>query len=224
MDNVIEIAEQWEEELAASAVELTVEVWGSHVFSGQAAIEKAKEVRELRNAVVDAGVAPDAVSLVGLRAEVRDGFFSKSSSAHYTLRVRVDDLDRLAGVFDAVVSSKQARLQGVHWVFEPSLEQVSEWLARCARRAKSEARALAEAVGHELQGVAFGRSQILGRDSLREHAHVQMFGPPAKVRMGRASLAEDLDTAELAPTRRMGVKLEMGFTIRGGAGSAPGPR
>ncbi len=220
-EDVLEIAEQWVGDVAATEAELTVEVHGERFFGGQAALEKAAEVRALREALADAGLPGDAVSLRGLRAHVSTGLFSRSSSAYYTLGVRIADLSRIADVFEAIVGAKQASLTQVRWIYEPDEAVIGEWLARCARRARVAAEALAGALGGQLRGVAFCRSSVLGRERLEgDVLHVHAFAAP-QMRASRGLLSAELaggapggeGAAELAPTRRMGVRVELGFRL-----------
>lgn len=212
-DEVIEIEERWVDEVRASAAELSVQVHGERLFGGEAALEKAREVRALVEALVACGLDAEDVSLTGLRAHVSTGLFTKSSSAYYTLRVRVDDLARLTDVFDAVTRAEQATLLGIRWVHEPSDAVVGGWLGRCARRARAAADHLAEALGARIEGVAHCRSEVLGRDRLEpDQVYLHAVAGAAPLRK-RASLAESLDTTELAPSRRMGVRATIGFRI-----------
>lgn len=215
----IQVSEQHAEDVPASAAELTVVVEGSELFGGRAALEKAKEVRALRDALAEVGLPTEAVSLRGLQAHVATGLFTRSSSATYTLAIRVDDLEQLTPAFAAVVQAKQATLRDVRWIYEPAPEVIEAWLARCAKRARGAASSLASALGTSLGPVAYCRSQVLGRDLMQPHHvvvhHLAM--PAAAKSHSAASMFLDEDGfgggAELAPTRRMGVQVQLGFRL-----------
>ena len=63
-------------------------------------LKKAKEVSQLISALVETGLKEQDVTLRGVHAESSSGILGKSTSASYQLRVRCDELEKLADVLE----------------------------------------------------------------------------------------------------------------------------
>lgn len=68
-DESIEVFGIYYEELAADAADLFVNVTGSSLFTGRAAVTQAKEVAAIVHSLKAAGLDADAVEVVSVRAE-----------------------------------------------------------------------------------------------------------------------------------------------------------
>jgi len=88
--DLIEVVANIEEDVAADGVDIQVSVDGSSLFTGRAALSKAREVHQLVEALAQVGVPENQIFVEGIRATTTSGIFSKSSSAHYSLRVRTN--------------------------------------------------------------------------------------------------------------------------------------
>lgn len=88
----------------ANAPDVFVEIKGDSFFSGKEAIKKAREVKEMVQALLQAGIDESMIELMGVRMEVSSGMISKSSSALYRLRLHLTKLDSLGDVLGAVTS------------------------------------------------------------------------------------------------------------------------
>lgn len=69
--DVIVIAASHEEDVLAGSADVWVSVHGSSLFTGRAALRKAKEVSELVTALQQAGFPEEDISLASVRAQVR---------------------------------------------------------------------------------------------------------------------------------------------------------
>jgi uncharacterized protein YggE len=207
----IHVSEEHSGEVPASGAKLFVSVQGSRVFSGNSAMTEAAEVRRLIDALVAAGAGPRDVELVNVHLDVKQGVFSKSSSATYSMRILCPDPTRLTSLLDAIADQKNCTLQRVAWDFGATNERRAEWLALCAQRARAKAAAIATALGHELGGV----ERIVEERTPEAELRIQTFGDvlPAMARRS-ASVSEELGGLELSPTRTLTVKLQAYFKLR----------
>jgi uncharacterized protein YggE len=173
---------------------------------------EAAEVRRLVDALVAAGAGPRDVELVNVHLDVKQGVFSKSSSATYSMRIQCPDPTRLTSLLDAVADQKNCSLQRVAWDFASTNERRAEWLALCAVRAKTKAAAIATALGLELGGV----DRIVEERTPEAELRIQTFGGAVPVMAARRSVSvtDELGGLELSPTRTLTVKLQAYFKLR----------
>lgn len=150
--DTIKISASHKEEIFANRVDLFVTVRGSSLIGGNEAMKKAKEVRQLVEALTSFGLSPEAIQLQGVRIESSSGALLKSSSATYRLKVTCEKLDQLPELLDIVASQKNASLERVQWKYpeeagrERALEQALE-------KAKSKAEKVAASLGVKMLGV-----------------------------------------------------------------------
>jgi uncharacterized protein YggE len=142
-----------EREVQASRVDLQVTIHGQAWFSGQAALRKAKEVRELVADLVEAGVPEDRIEVKGIEAAVSSGAFGKSSGAAYHLKIRLPDLELLAPAMTAVMGRKDALLSGLEWQYDDLDAVQHEMLAEALGKVRAKADLVCRAMGHEQLGI-----------------------------------------------------------------------
>ncbi|RPI92280.1 MAG: DUF541 domain-containing protein [Chloroflexi bacterium] len=140
------------EEIFASHANLYVTVKGSSVVSGNEAMKKAREVSQLVEALTRFGLSPEAVQLLGVHIEAASGVLLKSSSAIYSLRIRMEKLDQLAELLDIIASQKNAALERIEWKY-PEEAAGERALEAAIARAKAKAGKVAAEMGVKLLGV-----------------------------------------------------------------------
>lgn len=177
--DLLKVSVSHSEELQADQADLQVTIRGSSLIHGNAALTKAREVRQLVEALTGLGLPERQIQLREVYAEVSSGLL-KSSSATYQLRIQCRALDLLPEVIGAVASQKQASLTSIVWRYPEDPEAQDAWSERCLLRAGQKARRMAAALGVRLLGVY--------------RVEEQLSNPPA--------YAEDLDVAKLAPQSR----------------------
>ncbi len=148
--DLIEVSAELEEDEAADKVDLYVDVEGSSLFTGRAALRQAREVHALVESLGQVGVAEDQIFVEGISASTQSGIFSKSSSAHYRLRVRCRNLERLGDVLGAITGQKNVTMGRMEWGFDEGAAAGARRLARCAAMARQKAEAVAAALGVRL--------------------------------------------------------------------------
>jgi len=200
----------------AARADVATVISGQRLFTGNAALEKAQEVASVVAALEHIGVGE--VELVGIHAHVSSGLLGRYSRATYVLRARVEDMELLPLLFEAITTQKHATLAGIDWEFEPTPAQTSTWLEGCVARARHSADVIASAMGRRIAGVHRCEARVLGRRAIEPDAVVQFHGDMPMshaVRCAKAQLTEEraLGGAHLAPRRSMGVVLEIAFSI-----------
>lgn len=150
--DTIKISVSHYEEIFASHANLYVTVKGSSVVSGDEAMKKAREVSQLVEALTGFGLGSEAIQLLGVHIESAGGALLRSSSATYRLRVRLDNLDRMAELLDIVASQKNAALERIEWKY-PEDEARERGLEAAIEKGKAKAEKVAASMGINLLGV-----------------------------------------------------------------------
>lgn len=155
MDNkpdTIKVSAFHKEEIFASHANLYVTVKGSSIVSGNEAMKKAKEVNQLVEALTRYGLSQDAVQLQGVRIETASGALLKSSSATYSLKIKAEKLEQLAGLLDIIADQKNASMNRIEWKY-PEDAARERGLEAAIAKGKAKADKVAASLGVKLLGV-----------------------------------------------------------------------
>ncbi|HEY1015458.1 MAG TPA: SIMPL domain-containing protein [Herpetosiphonaceae bacterium] len=150
--DIITVNAMHTEEIAANEADLLVTIRGSSLISSDSALRKAREVRQLVQALEALGVGEEAVELREVHADVHNGLLG-TSSAQYNLKIRCERLEQLADLIGAVTALKQASLSAIQWRYPDDEAAQHRWLDLCLRQANERARVMAAALGVSLLGV-----------------------------------------------------------------------
>lgn len=143
-----------EEGVEADHADLFVTIQGTSLFTGQAALTKAREVAQLVAAIQAAGIDNSDIRLQNVRADVTSRVLGKTSSATYTLKIRCPRLEMLADILGAVTSQKNTNLQHLEWGYADNEERRLQWLDTCIARANVKANRIAAGLGILITGIA----------------------------------------------------------------------
>lgn len=150
--DTIKISVSHKEEIFATHADLHVTVKGASIVSGNEAMKKAKEVSQLLEALKQAGVKEEAITLQGVQVETASGALLKSSTASYRLKIRCEDLTKFAEMLDVIASQKNASLERVVWKYDEE-EAREKMLQMVIEKAKVKAGKVAASLGVKLLGV-----------------------------------------------------------------------
>ncbi len=212
--DLIEVRAELEEDEAADKVDLYVSVEGSSLFTGRAALSKAREVHALVESLGQVGIAEDQIFVEGIAASTQSGIFSKSSSARYSLRVRCRNLERLGDVLGAITGQKNVTMGRMEWGFDESPAASAQRLARCAAIASQKAQAVAAALGVRL-GPPHRASEVVPGD-----AGARAYPAPAAIAfagVARASMRQEDLGLSVTHHRQVTTRLSAAFRIERGA-------
>jgi uncharacterized protein YggE len=149
---VVAVEESITGSIEASAAWLHLGVQGENFFYGRAALEKAKELRELIVQLKAAGLGEDAIDVQGVTMTAKSGILSQSSRCRYQLLVRVADLSRMSEVLGAIAGSKNAALEMLEWRYDGEFEAKLALVASATERVAAKASAIARVLGVRVLG------------------------------------------------------------------------
>lgn len=171
-----------EEQIAADRADLFVTITGASLVTGSAAVNKAREVRQLVADLAAVGVTDADVHLQSVvAAQATGSVLGKSSSATYHLKIHCARLDTLADVLGAITAQKNTTLRSLAWGYPDDREARAAWLDACIEQANEKARRIAAGLGVRLLGV---------------HRFSETFADEEAARRGRGG--EDLEMAAFA--------------------------
>lgn len=199
------------EDVQADKVDLLVTIRGASLVTGSAALQKAREVRQLVDELGRMGVPERAIRLISVTAETSSSVIGKSSSASYELSVRCDKLDSLADVLGIITAQKNTQLKSMAWDY-PDLGPIhDELLRRSLARASARAELMAGALNSHIDRVHAVKEVLTNaQDSpyMRALAPMASAMEVSRVRMG----SEDLGLA-VTHTKRISVQVEVVYRI-----------
>lgn len=199
-------------ELAPTRAFLHVLLASDRFFSGRAALAKAEELRRLVGLLVAKGFSEDAVSLEGAALDVSSGLFTKSSSVTYRVRIEVKEIDRVAEALDVVADCKKATLTNMTWDYA-NAPLGTKLLADCAARAMAKAEVLASALGLVVEGIHAVREGEIEEGGAFPPGAGGGYGALAPMR-ARGSIATELAGLDLAPKKKVGVRVALECRVR----------
>jgi len=150
--DTIKVSASHKEEIYATHADLHVTVKGSSLVSGNEAMKKAKEVNQLLEALIQAQVREEAVTLQGVNVSTSTGAMLKSSTASYRLKIRCDDLSKFAEILDVIASQKNASLTRTEWKYDED-EARERILLGVMEKVKIKASKVTQTLGVKLLGV-----------------------------------------------------------------------
>ena len=194
----------------ANSLDIFVEIKGDSFFSGKEAIKKAREVKEMVQALLQAGIDESMIELMGVRMEVSSGMISKSSSALYRLRLHLTNLDSLGDVLGAVTSRKNASVLSLDWQYEAIEGIHDEMLTEALAKAKKRAALICQELQIENLGVYTLSEQFYNNQE--SHSSSLSGGTPFVTRKSREMTSEDLGL-EVSHSKRISLSLQLEYKV-----------
>lgn len=201
-------------EITADHARVQVWVEGETFVLGNAALEKAREVREFVSQLQAQGVAAAEIRVQGVNIASSSGLLAKHQKVEFGLTVEVPP-DRLAQVLRVLAAQKNVRMRQLEWVFDDFEASVS-LAAQAMTKARRKAEAMAEAAGQRVTGVHLASDSwqmpVTTLNPMQNFTQDEIARAPLRGRQARAP--EPLDTgAEYSATQTLRVHLTVDFTL-----------
>jgi hypothetical protein len=205
---IIRIQENDYEEVPAKEVTIYLTIRGSSLFTGDAALSKAREVNQLVTELKTKGVEESKIQLLGVQADVTTGILGRNSSATYHLKVLCSQLDMLPDVLGIITSQKNTKVTLLEWGYGDLREVQERILDRCLERAQRKAQRIAGRLGVQILGISECTD---GTESYE--ADVFQGEPEYSARgMGGRGASRRRETADLAMSMQM-TKEDFGLQV-----------
>ncbi|THF85925.1 SIMPL domain-containing protein [Deinococcus sp. KSM4-11] len=193
-------------EVTATGVRLHLSVEAETFVIGNAALNGARELRELVTSLRTAGVTDADLHVHGVRIAGAGGVLGRQQKATYTLAVRSTPV-QLPEVLGAVAAHRHAQLSRLDWDFE-AFEASLPLAAQAMQRARRKADVIAAAAGHRVVGVHSAS------DSWQMPSTTIDLRSDAPMALMSRSRATPLDVGvEYSATQPLDVELTVDFTL-----------
>jgi uncharacterized protein YggE len=204
------IEEEILEVVEADGVWLTVQISGSNFFVGNAALEKAAELKQFVAELANEGIAKEQIAIARVSiASAAQGFLGKSTQAAYTVLIKLVECDRVAAVLGAIARQKNAALLNLEWRYESLLAKRRAWVETCIQNANERARLVARGLGVRLLGVKQYTESNLGEGRDRG-AGITGYGDFSAMKVRRRELDAGLDFKN---SEEFGVKIIVEYYV-----------
>jgi uncharacterized protein YggE len=217
--DTIAVNVEMQRKVYASRADLYVELRGDSFVSGNAALRKAHEVRDLVAALAAVGIEERGIQVVGIRAEVSSGLIAKSSSALYRLRIEVPSLEILADALGATTSRKHARLTHLDWQYTGIEELHEELLGQALRSAEQRAALICRELHHRNLGVHTLTEKL--RDYEEKSRIVMDPGAPVAMMSPRGALTKEDLGLEVTHAKTVALELRVEYRVQPEQEAAP---
>ncbi|MEO0455234.1 MAG: SIMPL domain-containing protein [Cyanobacteria bacterium P01_A01_bin.114] len=148
---ILRVSETAKSEIEAARAFVIVNVASQKVAFGNAALTASEELKhiitQLKQKSEDIEVETESVAL-----ETSSGFLGKNSSAHYTLKFTVSDLDLLGEVLGICSEGKNISVQSIRWDYDEDAEKL-KLIKQAIRQAQAKAEGMMAEIGHTVLGV-----------------------------------------------------------------------
>lgn len=211
--NTLKISETQRHEIAADRADLSVTVEGASLFTGQEALQKAREVAQLVRELTEYGLPPTDIHLQGVFADTATGLLGKSSTARYKLRLHCARLTMLADLLGIVTAQKNARLNFIEWGYPDDNSLKDQWLSQAVTRANEKAALVAARLGVRLLGVHRFSEKYVDEETPRRTTEDWQAQEVLRSRAARVS-SEDLGL-EISHTKKVQVIVEIEYLVSG---------
>ncbi len=158
--DTIEITAAAETEVVATCADVDLEVEGSSIFTGDEAFKKARELRELFDLLIAAGLEPDQLTIRGIRLSSEGLLGWKSSSCHYSVRIRRIKSELLPQALGSIAAKKGVTMSSLSWRFGNLEAELAALRQRAMTDLMTKARLSADLLGVELLGIHSFRESI----------------------------------------------------------------
>lgn len=188
-----------------------VHVWveGESFVLGNAALDRAREVREFVLQLQTQGLAATEIQVQGVNIASSSGVLAKHQKVEFSLVVQTPAA-QLPQVLGVVAAQRNVRMRRLEWVFADFEASVS-LAAQAMRKARRKAEAMAEAAGQRVTGIHLASDAWQMPVATRNLDFMQEETPRAAP---RSRHAEPLDVgAEYSATQALRVHLTVDFTL-----------
>jgi len=148
---VLRVSETETVEIEAARAFVMINVASEKVFFGNAAIEASEDLKsivaKIKTVSEDVEVDTEAVSLA-----TNSGILSKNSTANYTIRLTVNDLNALGAILGICSEGKKMSVMSVIWDYEEDEAKLS-LIKSAIRKAKRKADEMMAEIGYSIIGV-----------------------------------------------------------------------
>jgi hypothetical protein len=149
LQGVLKVTERAKAEIFAKHANLHISVSGENAYFGNAAIEKAKEIKGIVEKLKGISGLKFSVIVKSVRLLSQTGWFSKSSRGVYSLVIKIDGIEMIGEAIGVISDSENVNLNELEWVFDDDSEKlhlIKEAMRKCVEKVS----VMASVAGHSV--------------------------------------------------------------------------
>jgi uncharacterized protein YggE len=146
---ILRVTEKASAEITAIRANLHITVEGEHAVFGNAALDKAKELKALVAALRQIPDFEFEIVVKSVRIHSQSGWLSKSSRGVYSIVIQCHNIAAIGDVLGAIAGGSNISMTGLEWVFDEDkakIELIRAAMSKCLIKATN----MAEVVKHEI--------------------------------------------------------------------------
>jgi len=148
---ILRVCETETTEIEAARAFVMINVASEKIIFGNAAIAASEDLKSVITKVMavsaEVEVDTDSVSVA-----TNSGIFSKNSTANYTVRLTVNDLNALGAILGICSEGKKLSVRSVTWDYDED-EAKLDLIKSAVRKAKKKADEMMAEIGYEVAGI-----------------------------------------------------------------------
>lgn len=148
---ILRVSETTTAPIEAARAFVRVQATSDKLVFGNAAISASEDLKgaieEIKRIGGEVQIDTESVSV-----QTSSGLFTKSSAAHYTVKLTIADLSVLGAILGVCSAGKNLRVQSVVWDYDEEPVKLS-LIKKAVQAAKAKADAMMEVIGYAVSGI-----------------------------------------------------------------------
>ena len=149
---ILKVTERAKAEINAIKAKLHLGITGENVLFGNAAIEKAKEIKELVEKISKIPDFKFTISVKSVRVISQTGWFSKSSKGVYSIVIDCDGIDKIGEVIWQISETANMMISELEWVFDDDGAKM-ELIKIAVKKCIDKGNAMVDVSGHQISHI-----------------------------------------------------------------------
>ncbi len=208
---ILRVTERASAEIAATRANMHITVEGENAVFGNAALEKAKELKALLATLKQIPNFEFDIVVNSVRIHSQSGWLSKSSRGEYSIVISCHNTAHLGEVLGAISGGSNISMNSLEWVFDEDQAKI-DLIRQAMQKCLSKASNMAEVVNHEIVQIhSASDSYEVPNTNLTLMA--APLGAPAMARSRSDSAVADIGT-EFKGTKTMTAVASVEFLIK----------
>lgn len=204
---IIRVTATAKREIEATEAKLHLSVEGESLILGNAALERAKELRELVAALTSVGIKKEGIAVTGVHVSNQQGLLVKGQRATFSLTVKSPP-ERLPDALGVIAAQKHIELSHLEWVFD-EFEASIGLAAEAMRMARRKGDAIAEAANTHITGISNASDSWQMPEMRYDFAAA---APAPQMARGKAMSAVNIGT-DFTGTQMLMITLTVDFAV-----------
>jgi len=148
---ILRVSETEKSEIEAVGAIVTINASSEKILFGNAAVTASEDLKTILEKVKQVSEDVD-IHTEAMSVATHSGILGKNSTATYTVKLTVNDLNALGAILGICSEGKKISIQSVRWEYDEDAEKLN-LIKRALRKAKKKAEEMMEEIGYSVTGI-----------------------------------------------------------------------